>query len=64
MQASLLGISEGAPVLSLERVTRDQHGRLFEYTWAIYRGDRYRLVSHLTLDGPPDEVTPRVTPTL
>ncbi|MGP3983793.1 GntR family transcriptional regulator [Streptomyces sp. KR80] len=64
VQASLLGIGEGAPVLSLERVTRDQHGRLFEYTRAVYRGDRYRLVSHLTLVGPPDEAAPRVTPTL
>ncbi|MDJ0346894.1 GntR family transcriptional regulator [Streptomyces sp. H10-C2] len=64
VQASLLGISAGAPVLSSERVTRDQHGRLFEYTHAIYRGDRYRLVSQLALSGPADAEGPQVTPTV
>lgn len=61
LQASLLGIGAGFPVLSLERVTRDQHGRLFEYTRAIYRGDRYRLTSKLALTGPPDDATPSIT---
>ncbi|WP_020386828.1 GntR family transcriptional regulator [Kribbella catacumbae] len=48
-EAGLLGLTEGAPILVLERVTRDQHGRLFEYTRAAYRGDRYRVTSHLSL---------------
>ncbi|MFI6323445.1 GntR family transcriptional regulator [Nonomuraea sp. NPDC050556] len=63
VQASLLGIGAGFPVLSLERVTRDQHGALFEYTRAIYRGDRYRLTSKLVLTGPPDETTPQLRST-
>jgi GntR family transcriptional regulator len=49
MQAALLGIAEGAPVLTLERVTTDQEGRLFEFARAAYRSDRYCLVSRLTL---------------
>lgn len=48
-EAALLGLTEGAPILTLDRLTRDQHGRLFEYTHASYRGDRYRVTSHLTL---------------
>lgn len=48
-EAELLGLTEGAPILTLERLTRDQHGRLFEYTRAAYRGDRYRVTSRLTL---------------
>lgn len=48
-EAALLGLSEGAPILILERVTRDQHGRLFEYTRASYRADRYRVTTHLSL---------------
>jgi GntR family transcriptional regulator len=48
-EAGLLGVPEGAPILVLERVTRDQHGRLFEYTRASYRADRYRVTTHLSL---------------
>jgi GntR family transcriptional regulator len=48
MQAALLGIAEGAPVLTLERVTTDQEGRLFEFARAAYRSDRYCLVSRVT----------------
>jgi GntR family transcriptional regulator len=48
-EADLLSLSEGAPILLLERVTRDQHGRLFEYTRAAYRADRYRVTTHLSL---------------
>jgi GntR family transcriptional regulator len=48
-EAALLGLPEGAPLLILDRVTRDQHGRYFEYTRAAYRGDRYRVTTHLSL---------------
>ncbi|HEV2375345.1 MAG TPA: hypothetical protein VGS19_24695 [Streptosporangiaceae bacterium] len=29
--------------------TRDTHDQIIEYTRAIYRGDRYRIYSDLTL---------------
>lgn len=48
-EAELLGVPDGSPILILERVTRDQHGRLFEYTRASYRADRYRVTTHLSL---------------
>jgi GntR family transcriptional regulator len=52
-EADLLGVPEGAPILVLERLTRDQHGRLFEYTRASYRADRYRVTTHLSLTEEP-----------
>ncbi len=61
MEAALLGIDPGAPVLILERATRDQHGTLFEYTRAVYRGDRYRVVSKLALTEPHDAAVPTIT---
>jgi GntR family transcriptional regulator len=61
-EAALLGLTEGAPILTLERVTRDQHGRLFEYTRASYRGDRYRVTSHLALTSSPTSQDTRITP--
>ncbi|GAA3588308.1 GntR family transcriptional regulator [Kribbella ginsengisoli] len=48
-EAALLGVAEGAPVLVLERVARDQHGRVFEFTRAVYRSDRYRVTTQLSL---------------
>ncbi|MFF6998203.1 GntR family transcriptional regulator [Streptomyces sp. NPDC008313] len=45
----------GTPVLSaallIERLTTDTHGRPVEYVRSVYRGDRYRIVSHLALGG-------------
>jgi GntR family transcriptional regulator len=61
-EAALLGVSQGFPLLLLERITRDQNGRVFEYTRAVYRGDRYRMVSRLTLTDSPDATNPTVTP--
>lgn len=48
-EAALLGVAAGAPVLVLERLTRDQNGRLFEFTRAVYRSDRYRVTTQLSL---------------
>jgi GntR family transcriptional regulator len=52
-EAAVLGIPVGAPILTLERLTRDQHGRPVEYTRAAYRGDRYRVVTRLALADQP-----------
>lgn len=40
--AKYLEIEEGASLLYVERVTRDQKNRLIEYAEIYYRGDKYR----------------------
>lgn len=46
-EAGLIGVRPGAPLLLLERVTRDGDDRVFEYVRSFYRGDRYRFVTEL-----------------
>nr|WP_259993631.1 GntR family transcriptional regulator [Sulfitobacter sp. S190] len=41
--AAHLGLSVGAPLLSLDRVVRDAQGRGVEYLSALYRPDMFRL---------------------
>lgn len=49
-EAVLLGVPQYSPALLFERTTRDTGGRVIEYTRSIYRGDRYRITSHLKFD--------------
>ncbi len=49
-QAELLDVPIYAPILQIERLTRDIHGRVVELTSSVYRGDRYRITSHLHFD--------------
>lgn len=49
-ESELLGVPEYAPALLFERTTRDAADRVFEHTRSIYRGDRYRITSHLRFD--------------
>jgi GntR family transcriptional regulator len=49
-QADLLDVPVYAPVLLIERTTRDAEGRIVEFAHSIYRGDRYRIISKLTFD--------------
>jgi GntR family transcriptional regulator len=58
-EAELLDVPELSPALLFERLTSDTTGRPVEYVHSIYRGDRYRIVSRLTL-GP--SVTAPSTP--
>jgi GntR family transcriptional regulator len=51
-ESALLGIALDAPILILERTTRDQNGRRFEFTRAAYRGDRYQVSTQLSLSKP------------
>ncbi|MFJ9407724.1 GntR family transcriptional regulator [Streptomyces sp. NPDC101393] len=54
-EARLLGVPVLSPALLFERLTTDTGGRPVEYVHSLYRGDRYRIVSRLTLgDGVPD----------
>ena len=48
-EAALLHVPEYDPALLFERVTEDEQGRVVEFAHAVYRRDRYRIVSQLTL---------------
>ncbi|MEG8277198.1 GntR family transcriptional regulator [Streptomyces sp. AHA2] len=68
-EARLLGVPELSPALLFERHTSDTRGRPVEYVHSIYRGDRYRIVSRLSLNAPDRRqaspgpgVTPGVAP--
>jgi GntR family transcriptional regulator len=49
-QADLLDVAVYAPILQVERTTRDTTGRIVEFAHAVYRGDRYRITSRLRFD--------------
>jgi GntR family transcriptional regulator len=51
-ESHLLEVPLYAPALLFERTTRDTGGRVIEYARSIYRGDRYRITTHLTFDQP------------
>lgn len=48
-EAELLTVPELSPALLFERLTTDTDGSPVEYVHSVYRGDRYRIVSRLTL---------------
>ncbi|MFG1604823.1 GntR family transcriptional regulator [Actinoplanes sp. NPDC049265] len=48
-ESELLGVPVHSPALLFERTTRDRGGRVVEFTRSLYRGDRYRITSHLRL---------------
>ena len=49
-EAEQLDVPVYAPVLLIERTTRDTSDRIVEFTHSIYRGDRYRITSRLRFD--------------
>jgi GntR family transcriptional regulator len=50
-ERSLLKLSDGAPVLQIQRTTFDSEGRPFEFVQSVYRSDRYRFVARLIRGG-------------
>jgi GntR family transcriptional regulator len=50
-EIALLDMPGDIAVLALERTTFDLAGVPFEHTTSVFRGDRYRLAMHLTLEG-------------
>ncbi len=48
-EAGLLDIGSGAPLLLEQRLGLDQNGRPVEYAKDLYRGDRFRFVTKVTL---------------
>ncbi|MGW8995490.1 GntR family transcriptional regulator [Streptomyces zhihengii] len=62
-EAGLLEVPELSPALLFDRTTTDGDGRPVEYLRALYRGDRYRIVSRLALgDGSADGPAPGTPP--
>lgn len=59
-EAKILDVPHLSPALLFERLTSDVDGRAVEYVHSIYRGDRYRIVTRLTLgqSAGPERATP------
>lgn len=55
-ESEVLDVPELSPALLFERLTTDAEGRPVEYVHSLYRGDRYRIVSRLTLGPTPAQV--------
>ncbi|WP_424216800.1 GntR family transcriptional regulator (plasmid) [Streptomyces sp. BI20] len=51
-EAALLEVPVLSPALLIERLTTDRSGRPVEHVHSVYRGDRYRIVSRLSLGVP------------
>ncbi|WP_435210329.1 GntR family transcriptional regulator [Streptomyces sp. bgisy034] len=60
-EAKILDVPHLSPALLFERLTTDTDGQAVEYVHSIYRGDRYRIVTRLTLGLPTGDE--RTTPT-
>lgn len=45
VQADLLGVDTGLPMLLIHRTAWDASGRVVEWTRSVFRGDRFRFVS-------------------
>ncbi|RKE16916.1 GntR family transcriptional regulator [Streptomyces sp. TLI_171] len=51
-EARVLAVPALSPALRFERLTTDVTGRPVEYVHSLYRGDRYRIVSRISLADP------------
>jgi GntR family transcriptional regulator len=45
VEADLLGVDTGLPILLVHRTGRDATGRPVEWTRSVFRGDRFRFVA-------------------
>jgi len=50
VEASLLGVDTGLPMLLVHRTGWDDNGRIVEWTRSFFRGDRFRFVARHRLD--------------
>jgi GntR family transcriptional regulator len=50
-ESDALGVPLHSPALLFERVTRSLTGDIVEFTNSTYRGDRYRIVTEISLGG-------------
>ena len=58
LEASILGVDIGLPLLSITRTTRDKDGRAFEYSRDLFRSDRMRI--RVRIQGTPSTETARL----
>lgn len=54
-EAAILSVAENSEILRIKRMTRSTDGRYLEFTRSAYRGDRYDLVSELSVDSRSDD---------
>jgi GntR family transcriptional regulator len=52
-ESQALGVPLHSPAFLFERFSRSETGDIVEYVHSIYRGDRYRLVTDLSVRGEP-----------
>ena len=52
LEASLLGVDTGLPILLVHRTARDADGRVVEWTRSVFRGDRFRFVARHGVEVP------------
>jgi GntR family transcriptional regulator len=52
-ESEALGVPLHSPAFLFERFSHSEGGDIVEYVHSIYRGDRYRLVTDLTVHGEP-----------
>ena len=45
LEASLLGVDTGLPILLVHRTGCDRQGRPVEWTRSVFRGDRFKFVA-------------------
>ena len=45
VEAQLLGVDTGLPMLLIKRTAHDRAGQALEYTRSVFRGDRFRFVA-------------------
>ena len=48
-ESQALGVPLHSPAFRFERVTHSEEGEIVEFVESIYRGDRYRLVTTLSI---------------
>lgn len=58
LEASILGIAAGSPLVSITRTTRDPNGVVFEYSRDLFRADRTRI--SVRVKGSPTHETARL----
>lgn len=49
-EAKLLDVTQGAPILHIERLSYLENGKCVEVTRSAYRGDRYDFIAELKID--------------
>jgi len=58
LEASILGVEAGSPLLSITRITQDATGRPFEYSRDLFRSDRTRI--RVRVQGAPSSESARL----